>query len=47
MKLIISDIENLNLNVSADYIRNRLNIEEVIPDEEQEKKDAALQNKLL
>ena len=43
-KNISNVIENLNLNVSADYIRNRLNIEEVIPDEEQEKKDAALQN---
>ena len=43
-KLIANVIENLNLSVSADYIRNRLTITEVIPENETEKKEAALKN---
>lgn len=43
-KNIANVIDDLNLSVSSDYIRNRLKITEIIPDEEKEKKEAALQN---
>lgn len=42
--LISNVIDNLGLSVSADYIRNRLKITEIISDDEVEKKEAALKN---
>lgn len=43
-KNITNVIDNLHLSVSTDYLRNRINIEEIIPDDEKEKKEAAIQN---
>ena len=43
-KNIANVIDDLDLSVSVDYIRNRITITEIIPEEETEKKEAALKN---
>lgn len=43
-KNISNAMDNLSLNISSDYIRNRIQIKSIIPKDEKEKKEAALQN---
>lgn len=43
-KNISNAMDDLSLNISSDYIRNRIQIKSVIPKDEKEKKEAALQN---
>lgn len=43
-KNISNAMDNLSLNISSDYIRNCIQIKSIIPKDEKEKKEAALQN---